>query len=1163
MPSGPPKARFDAGEQPSTPYSLKSSFRVAMPRDSRSERSEEIATSSLDNSQTPVTPVPGQIPFAAHEVRVPSEWASLVYTSPAHGPFVTGHTPQSIYYPVPLLPRPTPREMADASIQTEAVEAVDPRNEMAIDFASNIFNGIIPNTEVGGRQRNKFRWPLGLKIGPEDRLLVVFRAIKMAGFPTFGAFLAQAFDNDATYNKHPTVYHTLASFLQAKERSHTNHPVAILDLIFRHKKSQEFVDGIAVEPNFTRPRYALPPSIRAKPLGSISSPNTTYNAMVNWSLQRMIERFEKETKQLLQPHHGFMHRPKDPPLTWELLLGWSMSQSQEIVALNAPAIFTLFTTIAVNQNARKKLEALVAAEAEEREELSGSLNGILPFIDEMADDESARDSTPNPPPASSEPTEPGESEDDEDDPSPSPDSQDLPEHPLLSDKVGRRDPWQAVTVFILVLLSFRNQFALMLPILIGLFAFTCNANRELISILCRLGLSVSYRMILAQLHLLGADSAQQLRLIGAFNELTGPQFLVLFDNVNKMKRAWRAALGHKDEVKSGTASTIIGLVDVRPNALLSEPVIKAKEEGRRGALTVKQLRDDIDQKHIRGVGIGQVLRVWLKYIPALSGHRAAVEDIFKSEFSKHRLKLRKSDIRSTRVTSIDESTTVGAASVLHNLIIGQLSIVPSSLYRWLVIICGDQLSIDRIRKLKEYTRKFFTPFTRHEWALPVIQLWHLKWNWQKAIFRLHWHPDLGKDIFGLHHDCELLDRGKFNPKKCDFYPGHHILEDRFDAVVLQALHLICQQQTGVIYGTDIKLTDAVSKYFEPDGRFDECTFEDLRKLAGIVYDRYMCIAAGEDALGHSSRDTEIYGPAWTAETNVESDEDEMDSMPSLAPLGSAAKPPPAKKQKRSRAKASGQPQRNFSSGDQVMVNLCHFMRVTFWYLELCSAIAEGDIGRVFEVIKLLRFSFWGAGSTNYGNELLELACNFLYEWSDDLRMTVLENYLVNPTGRIGYWLELDLLQEHFNFWIKALFNSKSHDFDGKHLSEAVGLNITGISKIRELFPGLFGLKKNGQKHRKVVAVDDINRLGAHFRDQHILEWESGRCQPYLAPNEFAEGVSVLSSGTLETFLKRTMSGKPVHTEELDLEDVEEPPCPATMIEGVMDVNEFITGTPAM
>jgi hypothetical protein len=116
-----------------------------------------------------------------------------------------------------------------------------------------------------------------------------------------------------------------------------------------------------------------------------------------------------------------------------------------------------------------------------------------------------------------------------------------------------------------------------------------------------------------------------------------------------------------------------------------------------------------------------------------------------------------------------------------------MAILPAALFRWMIMICGDQLTIDRIRKIKWYTRKTDAPFDQHKWALPVIQLWHLKWAWQKAIFRLHWYGDLGKNIFGLHHDCELLERGTFNHEKCDFYPAHHILEDRFEALVLEGL----------------------------------------------------------------------------------------------------------------------------------------------------------------------------------------------------------------------------------------------------------------------------------------------------------------------------------------------------------------------------------------
>ncbi|KAF7372949.1 hypothetical protein MSAN_00502000 [Mycena sanguinolenta] len=1047
---------------------------------------------------------------------------------------------------LPFYPYPQ-RQMIDAETQTES--ELDVGTQLALNFGANLFDGIIPETALGGRQRKQFKWPDGLNIRPEDRLLVVIRAIKTAGFTTLGAFLAQAFCNNTIYNRHPTVYQTISSFLQAKERSAAHHPVAIGDLIFRHRKSQEFVSGIAIEPHFLLPQYSLPPSIRTCPIAPISSPNTTYNALVNWSLHRMIERFEKETKELLEPQHGFLHRRKDPALTWEGLLVWSLSQSQETIALHAPAIFTLFTTIAVNQNTRKILGAKVAEMAEGLDDHDITLDDALPFAEQYQE------------PAISDPPDPDESDGEDDSVT---FSDDTTEAPAFMAQIARRDPWQAITVFILVLLSFRNRFALILPILIGLFAFTCNANRELISVLCRLGLSVSYKMVLAQLHVLGADSAAQLRLLGAFDEATGPAFLILFDNVNKMKRAWRAALGHKDEVKSGTASTIIGLVGVQPGAFLSEPLNRAIAEKKRAGLSVKQLKDDIDWDHIRGVGIGLVLRVWLKHIPALAPHHAAVEELFKSKHKKHILQLRKSDIRSTRLTNIDESTTVGAAAVLFNVIIGQLAVIPTTLYRWLVMICGDQLSIDLIRKLKDYTKKFNTPFTRHEWALPIIQLWHLKWNWQKAIFRLHWHPKLGKDIFGLHHDCELLERGKFNHEKCDFYPAHHILEDRFETVVLDALRLVCEQETDVFYGAQVKLTDLVSHYFDNNGPLYQCSFERLETFATTVYRRYMCTSAAEDAKGHSStRNTDIYGAAWSAPDASSEDEEPADPMPSLTAIGT--KPPPRKKKKKSRAKAGAQPERNFSGGDQVIVNLVHFMRVTFWYLELCAGIAEGDIGRVFEVIKLLRFSFWGAGSTNYGNELLELACNFLYEWSDPLRLTVLENYLVNPTGQIGHWLELDLLQEHFNFWIKALFNSKSHDFDGKHLSEAVGLNITGISKLRERFPGLFGLKRNGQKHRKNTVLDDINRLGAHFRQNHILEWESGRNQPYVVGDEFAEGIHVLSSGTLKAFLARTTSGGDVQLESLDTddsdEDLEQPPCPATVIDGVMDVDEFISGVP--
>ncbi|KAJ7860553.1 hypothetical protein B0H14DRAFT_2576516 [Mycena olivaceomarginata] len=151
------------------------------------------------------------------------------------------------------------------------------------------------------------------------------------------------------------------------------------------------------------------------------------------------------------------------------------------------------------------------------------------------------------------------------------------------------------------------------------------------------------------------------------------------------------------------------------------------------------------------------------------------------------------------------------------------------------------------------------------------------------------------------------------------------------------------------------------------------------------------------------------------------------------------------------------------------------MRMTLWYLKLCSAVAEGDIGRVFEVIK-------------------------------------------------------------------ALFNSKSHDFEIKHLSEPVGLNISEIISLREHFPGLFGLKMNGRKHREAHSG---------FR----VWTESGisggqRIQP---------GNVSLEEGHPQNLSRPELAGEasPDYSEvEVDVLS-----CPITTVEGVMGVDNFITGLP--
>lgn len=89
--------------------------------------------------------------------------------------------------------------------------------------------------------------------------------------------------------------------------------------------------------------------------------------------------------------------------------------------------------------------------------------------------------------------------------------------------------------------------------------------------------------------------------------------------------------------------------------------------------------------------------------------------------------------------------------------------------------------------------------------------------------------------------------------------------------------LICEEETELFTPRDSKLLDALQVYFDPalDGPLKDCSFDELHGFAAKVYDRYMCSAAADDALGHTERDTNVYGEPWSGEV--------VDNEPEIVP----------------------------------------------------------------------------------------------------------------------------------------------------------------------------------------------------------------------------------------------------------------------------------------
>ncbi|KAL1697845.1 hypothetical protein EV121DRAFT_274818, partial [Schizophyllum commune] len=794
------------------------------------------------------------------------------------------------------------------------------RKQWEADFADGIFDRLVP--VLPSTSDASF---MGCA-SDEEKLALVCQCIKRAGF-SLGRFLAALFA-DVTHPDHQEISNSLSYFLHSRSSDAREHPLSIVKLIYNHKSSRREGDRQIPPPTFHLPRHALPPSQRLRVQTTYPPHPTQHNAILDWAVALVLARVDEEANSLLSSEGSMFLRKKSiDSITWDLLRSWDMMRAQEEVAVMAPVLFAIMTTAATSKTARLNCDIAASPpeDVEMEEETSeDGWDNILSDESEMQGDCASRTAGGNADGGSSTPrhrrdTAPG-----------------VP--PGM-----QRDPWQAVTLFIIVMLRLRNQYALVFATIFGIYCFACGANHDLIQLLCCLGISISYPTILATL-----------------------------------SRAWQQTATNVGEMLCGTAATLIELEDVKPGALEADRLLKNIADDARTKLSGQDLIDDLDGAHLAGIGAGHILREWAQYVPSLARFSSDVEQLFRETHAKHRLRLRQSKIYPMQTSGINEATTVGTAQLLRNLLLEQLAMAKSS-FKWLMMVGGDLLTVDRQRKVKLYTMKASTPFERYEWLVPTVQLWHLKWNWMKCIFRMHWtdaNEETGKSVFGLRSDCNRIKRGAFNPKVCDFYPGHAILQDRFSAMVLEILRLICEEKTQRT-AADRPLIDALDRYFAPGGVKEDITFQELLEWAQIAYRRYMTSSAYTDALGMVERSQTIYNDPEPVEC-VEEDLSNVEEASKSAPAASSTK----------HTATTDQP-----DADRHLANSINFLRVTLWYLEMCLATAEGDIGRVFEIIKFLRFSFWGAGATSYGNELLEMACNFMAEFPDDLRDAILDNYL--------------------------------------------------------------------------------------------------------------------------------------------------------------------------
>lgn len=270
--------------------------------------------------------------------------------SPGHTPWTTLPSSSSSFTPPPypyfFSAPPTP-----SSINISSDEQLCTQLERS--FARNLFHGIVPNTTTS-TSRARFQWPF--EVTPEQQLLLMIRCMRQAGFDNLGDFGLALLSKETQFSTNSPVALSLSAFIRCKSHDPRTHPVALVDLLYNHRFAQDYDDRVPVEPVFTLPRHALPPSQRLLPgLPSPNPDNTTRNALTNWSLLRVMERVDVEVPRLFEPTLGLVRTPT-MPLSWSSILKWDLTEAQETIARTTPAVFALATTISVSAHSRKLLE---------------------------------------------------------------------------------------------------------------------------------------------------------------------------------------------------------------------------------------------------------------------------------------------------------------------------------------------------------------------------------------------------------------------------------------------------------------------------------------------------------------------------------------------------------------------------------------------------------------------------------------------------------------------------------------------------------------------------------------------------------------------------------------------------------------------------------------
>ncbi|KAI0072464.1 hypothetical protein K474DRAFT_1711577 [Panus rudis PR-1116 ss-1] len=644
---------------------------------------------------------------------------------------------------------------------------------------------------------------------------------------------------------------------------------------------------------------------------------------------------------------------------------------------------------------------------------------------------------------------------------------------------GRYRPKENVCTSVISELIYAcNQWVNLLPLCRGITLFSMRAHQSVHRIGTRLAQCTTYST--TQSALAGMAEAKR----EALKTDQQREKSIVMDNIQQYKKHYEHAIGREDKMIKGTGATAVVLENVPPGATDLKAYQERCAENQRANLTLEDLLADLDWDHLDLMSELHFVQVLVEYVPAFKCYKLAVDSLFTTELKKYQIDPnRHTEVHPLGTNSADEVSALGMKEAIVDFL-GQIGISEGQYNDRLQFVHGDGKSYEAMGNVKKY----LSPEASGEngnycslgLILEVLELWHTKWTELGRLCNGKWGTGNADtvDPSTLGYMAKTMNsRVPSDLKKPDFYPNQRLVEVSVKSHIVR-----CWE---VYHGTQ----DIVD-YFEQ--RKDNLpTIQQLREAAKTLRARYASTQAYERAL----LDQDSLHPSETAAPQARgSNATYAQAAPHSVGSESASQ---------DRSMENSPDSEQAFKGDWSLANSVLLIRDGIWFLEVWV------------------FTFAGLGHPHYTSYLLDMYCKIKFELPDATRIALFENWLVNLEGKPGHFLELDLMQEHFNKWLEEMAQHKGKEFSDHWYRNVLSMHVFHFLQLQAKMEEEVQLAPRTKKHTSPHLQNEYRAVLQVLREADLHRHHSGRDRGFHVTDDFTQGTNILRKAKLASFIEKT------------------------------------------